>query len=418
MKTYLLAGCTFRKAILFPLLVFMTNTLLYAQQVYVSNQSIQYYGACLGCSVQDAENVVGPNENNYASMQIPLGVFARIGQTLFFPSVKTYSKVVIGIGTNQAGLSVQLLGGIAVETFNGNLSNNDYKIVNNEILKIGVTDPSKGTIEFNTAKPYDRIVLYLNSGVLLNGGLQVYYAYQLDRVYANSETHVAQCPGCAVQNPQNAVGSNEVDFSKLIQSPSGTYTVRQDLHFPTFKPSTKLVIGVSNDSKPIDQVIDKEVLIAITKNGNYSGIVSGGLKKDPQNPYKGTIEFITSSQYDGVFFDMVRSLYSTNDLKIHYVCQENLYNPALSNNTVKADSTEKVITLFPNPTTGQITLEGNIVLTDADIFISNTLGKEVFRSKFRSKTIDLPATLPEGIYLMTLQTQDGKVYTHKIILTK
>ncbi|GEN69166.1 T9SS type A sorting domain-containing protein [Chryseobacterium rhizosphaerae] len=340
--------------------------------------------------------------------------------SLTIPSVKTYSKVVIGIGTNQAGLSVQLLGGIAVETFNGSLSNNDYKIVNNEILKIGVTDPSKGTIEFNTAKPYDRIVLYLNSGVLLNGGLQVYYAYQLDRVYANSETHVAQCPGCAVQNPQNAVGPNEVDFSKLIQPISDSqYPIQQLLHFQTPRTSTKVVIGVSSDSKPIDQVIGGSSNFGVSpvNNGALSELPFIQLKKAPQNPYYGTIEFITTDPYNDVLLS-ARSSHFSEELKIHYVCQENLYNPALSNNTMKADSTEKVLTLFPNPTTGQITLEGNIVLTDADIFINNTLGKEVFRSKFRSKTIDLPATLPGGVYMLTVQTKDKEIYTHKIILTR
>ncbi|BAP30189.1 uncharacterized protein CHSO_1152 [Chryseobacterium sp. StRB126] len=422
MKIYVLAVCILRKAMLLPLLMFIASTLVYAQQVYVSSQSSQIYGVCFACSVQDPENAIGSDESNYAFMRIPLGAFASIEQTLIFPSVKTYSKVVIGIGTNQAGLSVQLLGGVSVETFNGNVSNNDYRIVNNEILKIGATDPSKGTIEFTTNKPYDRIVLRFTSGVGLNGGLQIYYTYQLDKVYASSETRIIKCPGCSVQNPQNAVGPNENDFSKLIAPSSGSfYSVEQALHFPNEKTFTKLVIGVGSDSKPIDQVIDKEVKI----NTNITGevlveLIMGRLKKDPQDPYKGVIEFITSYPYDQVVLNLSVSPNSARDLKIHYAYQENVYQPVTvaSANAMKTVPIEKVLTVFPNPTTGSVTLQGNVDFTDADIFINNTLGKEVFRSKFRSKTIDLPATLPGGIYMLSVQTKDREIYTHKIILTR
>lgn len=421
MKIYLLAGCTLRKAILFPLLVFFMNTVLYAQQVYVSSQSNQRYGPCGGCSVQNPENAVGPDESSYAAMNIPVGLFASMEQTLIFPSVKTYSKVVIGIGGNQAGLSVQLLGGVSVQTYNGNVANNDFKSVSTEILKVGAADPSRGTIEFTPTKPYDRVVLRVGTGININGGLRVYYAYQLDRVYASSESHLVMCPGCTVQNPQNAVGPNEIDFSKLIQPSSEIdgVPVSQSLQFPTIKTATKLVIGVSSDGKPIDQVIDKEVTIGTTNsNDSNSEMISGGLKIDPQNPNKGTIEFVTSLPYDGVIFVMKISRYYTNDLKIHYAYQENVHQPVPSANVMKAVSAEKVLTLFPNPTTRQITLEGNIDFTDAYIFISNTFGKEVFRSKFRSKTIDLPAALPGGVYMLTVQTKDKETYTHKIILTR
>ncbi|GEN69167.1 hypothetical protein CRH01_37350 [Chryseobacterium rhizosphaerae] len=93
-------------------------------------------------------------------------------------------------------------------------------------------------------------------------------------------------------------------------------------------------------------------------------------------------------------------------------------NPAPLVSAMKTTPAENILTLSPNPTKGRIILDGNIPIAGTEIFVNNTFGKEVFRKKLNSKTVDLPATLPEGIYLMTLQTQDGKVYTHKIILTK
>lgn len=77
-----------------------------------------------------------------------------------------------------------------------------------------------------------------------------------------------------------------------------------------------------------------------------------------------------------------------------------------------------ILTVSPNPTKGNITLDGNILLLDADISVRTITGKEVYHSKFTSKTFELPSSLPGGIYMFRVQTTDKKVYTRKIILTK
>lgn len=79
---------------------------------------------------------------------------------------------------------------------------------------------------------------------------------------------------------------------------------------------------------------------------------------------------------------------------------------------------EDVFTVSPNPTAGSITISGNILLEGAAILIKNSFGKEVFQSKLSSKTFELPATLPGGVYILSLQTTDKKMYTRKIILTR
>ncbi|MCS4302086.1 hypothetical protein [Chryseobacterium sp. BIGb0232] len=95
MKTYLLTINALRKAISILLLILITSTTMYAQQVYVNNQNFQVYGLCDDCTIINADDMIGNNENNYATLQMPLGVFGRIEQNLFFPSVSTYSTVVI-----------------------------------------------------------------------------------------------------------------------------------------------------------------------------------------------------------------------------------------------------------------------------------------------------------------------------------
>ncbi len=664
MKTYLLPCFLFRKVVLLFFIMSIMSNLLYSQKVYVSSQNNQIYGVCAGCSVQNPQNVVGPDENNYTSLIIPLGLAGRIEQTLIFPAVKTHTKVAIGIGNNLSGLSVQLLAGVSVETFNGNVSNNDYRIVNNEMLTIGLSGPnlSKGTIEFTTTKPYDRIRVSLNAGLLnLNGGLNLYYAYQLDnRIYANSETHIAEstgCNNCSVQNPQNAVGSNENDYSKLTISTYGEHrNIQQTLYFPTTRTFTKLVVGVGSDNKPIDQIIKERAFIkTVTEDNINAELILAEVKKDPQNPNRGTLEILTSIPYKGINFTLhgindSNTGYYVDDLKIYYAYQEELdisacksvrfdpfyyfsfngntnstkfgfslnpplfvfpeyknniacqqgltstttpyilespdispdlytgdisisfwaniregdppvpdpenpgeylpptrpqpylkleafgekfhmfpnnlmigeelegeqisqrggyahyvlvlkaddsdfdnacvyingipgggstdengnctawtqqkrinhkkikialdradideliiYNKALSESEIRllyhsygiaphhaataltslskktqssVLSQKDILTLSPNPTAGLITFGGNISLEDTEVFVSNTFGTEVFRTRLTSKIVELPQTLPDGVYILNLQTKDKKTFTHKVFLRR
>ncbi|WP_410492603.1 T9SS type A sorting domain-containing protein [Chryseobacterium sp. c4a] len=78
----------------------------------------------------------------------------------------------------------------------------------------------------------------------------------------------------------------------------------------------------------------------------------------------------------------------------------------------------ETVTVSPNPSNGQIHLDGNTILTDSNITIANTSGKEIYRSKSTSKTFDLQTTLPAGIYILNLQTKDKKIHSRKIILTR
>ena len=651
MKTQVLTNRCLAKTVL-ALFLFMMNTSAFAQaQTYASSQTNQVYGICLNCGIQNPENAIGNNEDNFATFLIPLGLAARIEQTLNFPaSDPSLNKIVIGIGTSESLLSVQLLAGVSVETFNGNVSNNDHRIVNNELLKVGFTNPSRGTIEITTSQPFDRVRISLNAGLLnLNGGLRVYYAYKTvnDKVYVNSESHLAfgaLCPEC-VENPQNALGPNENDYMKMRKK-TGVTNIQQNLYFPAVKTFTKVVIGIGTDTPPLSSSLN-ELGIDILKNGltHHDERMRPEIKIDPLNPGRGTIEFWTSLPYDGIRLELLsdmdhlRIYYAyqepiplnacsdvpfnpfyyfsfngntnstvpgftftssipvyksdmicnqgltsisppytlespeipasllTGDITIsfwasinegdkdipnpddpgetipptgpqpfftmdafgqkinispkvikvgmnadepqidkpnipnhfvHYafVLKENpdntdggaclyidgvlggattnedsdcipwnqadrstykkiklaldraqideliIYNWALgpgeirtlansygisnvyptnsvsNTDTMRTIPAEESFTIAPNPTTGQITLGGNILLQDAHITLRNAFGREVYQAKVQSKTIDLPSALSGGVYILTLQTKDKKVYSRKIILTR
>lgn len=184
MKTNLLVSQNMTKKVVLATLMFLMGTMSFAQIVktYPSSQTNRAYGICVACFVQNPENAVGSNEDDYSTLLVPLGLLGRTEQTLIFSAsniAADTNKLVIGIGTDQSILTAQLIGGISVETFLGDVSNNDYMNIFDDVLKLGGTDAGRGALELTMNKPYDRVKISLNSGLLnLNGGFRIYYAYQ------------------------------------------------------------------------------------------------------------------------------------------------------------------------------------------------------------------------------------------------
>ncbi|UKB79271.1 T9SS type A sorting domain-containing protein [Chryseobacterium sp. MEBOG07] len=195
MKTYLLPSQRTMKAAVLASFLFLTSTMSFAQIVktYASSQTNQVLGVCLGCGVLNPQNAVGSNETDYSTIQVSVGLLARTEQTLIFPTsniANNTNKLVIGIGSNGTPLSAQVLGGVSIETFNGNVSNNDYQSLGSTLIKLGDTDPSKAEIELTMNIPFDRVKINVNSGLLNIGGeLRVYYSYQYKDPFINFMAH-------------------------------------------------------------------------------------------------------------------------------------------------------------------------------------------------------------------------------------
>jgi len=493
MKTKTLTGFHVLKSVLSLILVFVMNTWSFSQtKTYVNNQNSQIYGVCLICSVQNPQNAIGSNENDYSLMQIPLGAIARIEQTLIFPATTKLNKVIIGIGTGQASLSVQLLGGVAIETFNGNVSNNDYKIVNSELLKIGISNPNKGTIEFIATKPYDRVRVTLNSGLLnLNSGLSIYYAYHIpdgctfpafDPLHyypfnGNTNDIISGANIISTTNPPsfntmichqgiNASGTSANSLkANLSPSLKDAYTIafwaKTEQGEPNLPPPSltvdafavrfrirndSLVLGITPPNFGLEPAMEERSSVntsaefhhyvlrsennktTLYKNGSIVRNNNGFPILIDLEPFQLILNLIDGSVvvsldraqidefivYNKTLTDEeIQTLYNSYDRPM--ISSSGLYS---YDKILKNIPTNDAFTISPNPTTGQITLDGNILLLGSDISIRNTAGMEVYRSKLTSKTFDLPATLSGGVYILTLQTKDKKVYTRKIILTR
>lgn len=232
MKTNLLVRQHALKAAMSALFLFLMNSMSFAQIVkyYATSQTNQVFGICIGCGVLNPQNAVGSNENDYSVLQVSVGLLARTEQTLIFPNSAYTNKLVIGIGSNGTPLSAQVLGGVSIETFNGDVSNNDYQNLSNSIIKLGDTDPSKGEIELTMNVPYDRIKINVNSGLLnLGGELRVYYGYQYRDPFISLLAHSKD--GQVTLDKNLPLKDSEV----TLINPSGKEVFRTKLQSNTFE---------------------------------------------------------------------------------------------------------------------------------------------------------------------------------------
>ncbi|MCQ9640358.1 T9SS type A sorting domain-containing protein [Chryseobacterium sp. WG14] len=523
MKKHLSVNFCLIKAGWLFLLVFLANTFAFAQgngnqKSYATNQSHTVSSVCVGCRIDNPQNAVGNNETNYSSLKTGLALLGNINQTLEFPS-SSLKKITIGVGTGTDQLSVLLLSGATIETMNGNTSNGDSKVIDNNILRIG-TEPNKAIIELRPSKPYNKVKITLNTGVIsLNGELRIYYVYQSEyhtqcntalpadpyyyytfnnnfeeeirQYHMTSETPVTienypfannqVCQEGLAKKFKLETNTRTTKFEKTISfwadikdslhlDVLGTQVfirptsiaLYQTNHFPSeyddddeniFEPvdiNLQSFTGLHHYSIQVSSfppsTADKVECIsatsgygegnilscAFTTKGKISLFIDGKpypesyilfKNNNPQRPEKDnniSLTYNNSKIDELLIYDEALPDEVLKKLPCAYNRPQNCFSGLTGSiaPVAKIMPSEDLFTVSPNPTFGQITLEGNISMADADLFINTTFGKEVFRSKLSSKTFDIPATLPGGVYLLTLQTRDKKIYTRKIILTR
>ncbi|MCE4065404.1 T9SS type A sorting domain-containing protein [Chryseobacterium gleum] len=261
MKTYLLLSQRAMKAAILASFLFLTSAMSFAQIVktYASSQTNQVLGICLGCGVLNPQNAVGSNENDYSTLQVSVGLLARTEQTLIFPTTNianNTNKLVLAIGSNGTPLSAQVLGGVSIETFNGDVSNNDYKTLDTQIITLGAGDPSKGEIELTMNIPFDRIKINVNSGLLNIGGeLRVYYAYQYKDPYINFMAHNQN--GQFILDKNISTAGSEVTLTNT----SGKEVFRSKLTSNTFETKQPQGVYILNITTKEGKTYSKKVTI-------------------------------------------------------------------------------------------------------------------------------------------------------------
>jgi hypothetical protein len=170
-----------KMAWLIIIFVSLSNIKLHAQ-VYANSQVNGVTGLCLICGVSNPNNPVdNSNLNDYSTFSITAGLLGTtVYQTLIFPAVSTTGcdSLVIGIGSGDALLSVNLFAGITVQTFNGVTANNDVQQITASNLSL-LQNNTRAEVLLKPANTFDRVKITLSSSLVgLLNGFRLYYAYR------------------------------------------------------------------------------------------------------------------------------------------------------------------------------------------------------------------------------------------------
>ena len=149
-------------------------------QTYANSQTNGVTGICLLCGVSNPNNPVNnTNLNDYSQFNITAGLLGvTIHQTLIFPAATSggCDSLIVGVGATNNPLSVNLFGGVSVQTFNGSVANSDSAGVTTANFR--TTTTGRGEIFLKPSASFDRVKITLSSSLLgLLNSLQLYYAF-------------------------------------------------------------------------------------------------------------------------------------------------------------------------------------------------------------------------------------------------
>ncbi|WP_161596736.1 Ig-like domain-containing protein [Chitinophaga vietnamensis] len=171
-------------------------------QVYANSQTNGVTGLCLLCGVANPDNAVNTDLTDYSTFNITAGLLGTtVQQTLIFPAISSTGcdSLVIRVGSDNAVLSVNLFGGVTVQTFNGSTANNDAHVVDSASLRL-LQNNTQAFVVLHPTQSFDRVKITLNSSLLgLLSGFRVYYAYHNSGKPSNPVFAVPQGNTCGTQ---------------------------------------------------------------------------------------------------------------------------------------------------------------------------------------------------------------------------
>ena len=181
-------------------------------------------------TILKADSAIDEDVNTASQIKVFVNVAAGFGQKLIFPfQGHAGDSVHIKISADPGQLlSLSVLGGTHVRTFNGATDNNDGTDVNNtSLVKLDLLNSggNAGLISFKATKDFNAVALYqtdLLNATIFSDGLRVYYA------------------SASVPTPELAA-----DSVTICQGDSTTLTVQNPAADATYKWYTSAVGGTS-----------------------------------------------------------------------------------------------------------------------------------------------------------------------------
>jgi len=157
------------------------NTQKSYAQTYANSQDNGVTGICILCGVLNPDNAVNANLDDYSTFDITVGLLGvTVYQDLIFPAVTTSNgcdSLVIGIGSSNAIIDLNLFGGVTAETYNGATPNGDATVLSSTILRL-LDGNTRAEALLKPSANFDRVRLTLSSQLVgLLNGFRIYYAY-------------------------------------------------------------------------------------------------------------------------------------------------------------------------------------------------------------------------------------------------
>jgi hypothetical protein len=216
--------------------------------------------------------------------------------------------------------------------------------------------------------------------------------------------------------PSNAVVSNA--YLSLYANPSPV----QPAHSTLSGSNSSLIQKVTDPwneniitwtNKPNTTAVDEVQLSpSVTPNTNYLNIdVTTPIAQMVNNPSTNNgfmLRLQTESQYRSLNFASISCADSTKKPKL-VICYS--LSASIQEMTVR----KPVLSVFPNPSSGAISVSFDHEVTYCSIELLNLIGEVVFSEKFTGSKMLINVTLPQGIYI--LKCSDAlNVWSKKIIL--
>jgi gliding motility-associated-like protein len=224
MKTYLL----YMRFLLLLIAGIAGTATLNAQIMAADSQRVGATGLlCLQCVVNNPSRAADANLQSFSELRVNVGLGAQTYQELIYPSVlPANTRTIVKFGTGDNLISLQLLGAIYIQPFNGTTPAG-AQVTAASLLTV-LSNNNQELLPITPAQPYDRIRVTLDGGVVgVLNSIYLYEAYHLgnnpalctkafDELHGISSGLLGLGLGVGgVQNPLQAIDGNPATASTL-----------------------------------------------------------------------------------------------------------------------------------------------------------------------------------------------------------
>lgn len=207
-------------------------------------------GLGLLAGVFNPELAVDLDTKTGSSLVLPVGllggsVYQRVG---FTGLSHTGDTVRVQLSTPGKLLSLGLLGGITLTTYNNGVSNNDPLLLTNNLIDLQLLSGNTAALlSFVPALPFDQVELRLNAGVAtLLTTVDLDYAQRITKAPEVASTNVS---GCETQPLTLSVLNPQAGLTYTWYDATGTEVHKGDSYIiPSLTVSTKYYVSAANAS--------------------------------------------------------------------------------------------------------------------------------------------------------------------------